>query len=55
MGCSMIGGGDGAAVAEVAASFPARHLGAIKNCEEVLKVWNEGEEGERDLFSKKRR
>jgi len=50
MGRSMIGGGDDASVAEVAASFPARRLGAIKNCE-VLKVWNEGEEGERFLFS----
>ena len=36
MGCPTTGGGEGGAVAEVAASFPARHLGAIENCE-VLK------------------
>ena len=38
MGCSMIGGGEGASVAEVAASLPACRLGAIKNCEGVLKI-----------------
>jgi len=37
MGRSMIRGEDGASVAEVAASLPARHLGAMKNCE-VLKI-----------------
>ena len=37
MGRSMIGGGEGASVAEVAASLPARRLGAMKNCE-VLKI-----------------
>jgi len=31
MGRSMTGGGEGASVAEVAASLPARRLGAMKN------------------------
>ena len=48
----MIGGGDGASVVEVAASLPARYLGAIKIGGKVRRVWNEGEEEERDLFSK---
>ena len=30
MGCSMVGGEGGGAVAEVATSFPARCLGAIR-------------------------
>ena len=51
MGRSMIKGGDGASIAEVAASLPARRLGAIKNYGKVLQVWNEGEGEERDLFS----
>ena len=37
MGRSMTGEGEGASVAEVAASLPARRLGAMKNCE-VLKI-----------------
>ena len=31
MGRSMIGGGEGASVAEVAATLPAHSLGAMKN------------------------
>jgi len=38
MGRSMIGGGDGTSVAEVTASLPARHFGAIKNYGKVLQV-----------------
>jgi len=37
MGRSMTGGGEGASIAEVAASLPTRRLGAMKNCE-VLKI-----------------
>ena len=49
MGRSMIGGGEGASVAEVAASFPARLLGAMEELKSSENL-NEGEEGERDLF-----
>jgi len=37
MGRSMIGGEDGTSVAEVAASLPACHLGAMKDWK-VLKI-----------------
>ena len=37
MGRSITGKGEGASVAEVAVSLPARHLRAMKNCE-VLKI-----------------
>ena len=43
MGRSITGGGEGASVAEVAASLPARRLGAMKNCG-VLKILKEKEE-----------
>ena len=49
----MIGGGDRAVVEEVAASFPARRLGVIKNCEEVLKDWNEEKKKEKEICSLK--
>ena len=52
IGRSMTGGGEGASVAEVAASLPARHLGAM---EELRSSENpsEGEE-RRDLISGKK-
>ena len=53
MGRSMIGGGDGASVAEVAASLPARRLGAMKNWE-VLKVWTKEKEEKGICLSKKK-
>ena len=54
MGRSMIGGGEGASVAEVAASFPTRLLGAmeeLKSSENLNEGEGEGEE--RDLFLQK--
>ena len=49
MGRSMIGGGEGASVTEVAASFPARLLEAMKELKSSENL-NEGGGGERDLF-----
>ena len=49
MGRSMTGGGEGPSVAEVAASLPARLLGAMKELKSFENL-NEGEKGERDLF-----
>ena len=49
MGRSMIGGGEGASVAEVAASLPARLLGAMEELKSSENL-NEGEREERDLF-----
>ena len=49
MGCSMTRGGEGASIAEVAASLPARHLGAMEELKSSENL-NEGERGERDLF-----
>jgi len=55
IGCSMVGGGDGAPVAEVtAASLPARRLGAMKNCK-VLKFWMRKKKMEREFRSLKTR
>ena len=53
MGRSMIGGGVGTSVAEVTASLPAHHLGAM---EELRSSENpsEGEEEGRDLISGKK-
>ena len=53
MGRSMIGGGEGASVAEVAASLPTRCLGGM---EELRSSENpsEGEEEGRDLISGKK-
>jgi len=51
MGRSMIRGGEGASIAKVAASLPARLLGAmeeLKSSENLNE--GEGEGGERDLF-----
>ena len=48
MGRSMIGG-EGASVAEVAASLPARLLGAMEKLKS-FKNLSEGEGGERDFF-----
>ena len=45
----MIGGGAGPFVAEVAASLPARLLGAIEELKSSENL-NEGERGEKDLF-----
>ena len=49
MGRSMTGGGEGASVTEVAASLPARLLGAMKELWSS-ENWNEEEE-ERDSLS----
>ena len=49
MGCSMTGGGEGASIAEVAASLPARLLGAMEELKSSENL-NEEEGGERDLF-----
>ena len=49
MGRSMTGGGEGSSIAEVAASLPARLLGAIEELKSSENL-NEGESGERDLF-----
>ena len=49
MGRSMIGGGEGASVAEVTVSLPARLLGAMEELKSSENL-NEGERGERDLF-----
>ena len=48
MGHSMTGGGEGPSVAEVAACFPARLLGAMEELKSSENL-NEGG-GERDLF-----
>ena len=48
---SMIGGGKGTSVAEVVASLPARHLGAMKNCE-VLKIGMKKKKEKEICFSK---
>ena len=56
MGHSMIGGGEGPSVTEVAASLPARFLGVMEelksseNLNEGEGGEREGEGGERDLF-----
>ena len=50
MGRSMIRGGEGASVAEVAASLPARRLGAMKNCK-VLKIRLRKKKRERERVS----
>jgi len=44
MGSSIIGGGGRGAVAEVATSFPARCLGAIRTYMKFLKVLKEEDE-----------
>ena len=49
MGRSMTGGGEGASVAEVVASLPARFLGAMEELKSSENL-NEEEEGERYLF-----
>ena len=49
MGRSMTGGGEGASIAEVAASLPARLLGAMEELRSSENL-NEGEGKERDLF-----
>ena len=49
IGRSMTGGGEGASVAEVAASLPACRLGAMEELKSS-ENFNEGERGERDLF-----
>ena len=46
---SMTGGGEGASIAEVAASLPARLLGAMKELRSSENL-NEGEGRERELF-----
>ena len=48
MGRLMTGGGEGPSVAEVAASLPARLLGAMKEQKSSENLNEEG--GERDLF-----
>ena len=48
MGCSMIGGGEGPSIAEVASSLPACLLGAMEELKSSENL-NEGG-GERDLF-----
>ena len=48
MGRSMNGGGEGPSVAEVAASLPARLLGAMEELKSSENLNEEG--GERDLF-----
>ena len=50
MGRSMTGGGEGASVAEVATSLPARSLGAMKNYE-VLKIQLRRKKKERGSFA----
>ena len=50
MGRSMIGGGESASVAEVAASLPARRLGAIEELKSSENLSKGKEEG-RDLIS----
>ena len=50
MGRSMTGGGEGASVVEVADSFPARLLGAIKN-QSVLKI---GMQEKEEMYSLKK-
>ena len=49
MGRSMNGGGEGASVAEVAASLPARLLGVMEELKSSENL-SEGEGGERDFF-----
>ena len=49
MGRSMTGGGGGPSVAEVAASLPARLLGAMEELKSSENL-SKGEGGERDLF-----
>ena len=49
MGRSMTGGGGGLSVAVVAASLPARLLGAMEELKSS-ETLNEEEGGERDLF-----
>ena len=49
MGRSMTGGEEGASVAEVAASLPARLLGAMEELRSSENM-NEGEGRKRDLF-----
>ena len=51
MGRSMTGGGEGASVAEVATSLPARLLGAIKN-QSLLKIGMKKKEEKEICFSK---
>ena len=52
MGRSMTWGGKGASATEVAASLPARLLGAMEKLKSSENL-NEGEGGERDLFLQK--
>jgi len=49
MGRSMTGGGEGASVAEIAASLPARLLGAMEELSSSENL-NEGEGRKGDLF-----
>ena len=55
MGRSMVGGGGGGAIAEVATSFPARCLGAISTYMKFLKVLKEEDEESSKLWKLLRR